>query len=138
MCLLFFFASRRRHTSCALVTGVQTCALPIYIVLDGPVEQLLIDALLLARDDEKGEDRDHCAVHRHRYRHLIERYAVEQDLHVLDAVDRHARLADIAADARMIAVIATVGRQVERDRQALRSEERRVGKEWVSTGRSRG
>src|SRR3546814_4296142 len=26
---LFFFSSRRRHTSCALVTGVQTCALPI-------------------------------------------------------------------------------------------------------------
>src|SRR3546814_4192751 len=34
MCLLvvFFFSSRRRHTSCALVTGVQTCALPIYHV----------------------------------------------------------------------------------------------------------
>src|SRR3546814_5022669 len=27
--LLFFFSSRRRHTRCALVTGVQTCALPI-------------------------------------------------------------------------------------------------------------
>src|SRR3546814_8789306 len=27
---LFFFSSRRRHTRCALVTGVQTCALPIY------------------------------------------------------------------------------------------------------------
>src|SRR3546814_1290488 len=26
---VFFFSSRRRHTSCALVTGVQTCALPI-------------------------------------------------------------------------------------------------------------
>src|SRR3546814_90173 len=26
----FFLSSRRRHTSCALVTGVQTCALPIY------------------------------------------------------------------------------------------------------------
>src|SRR3546814_16670255 len=26
----FFFSSRRRHTICALVTGVQTCALPIY------------------------------------------------------------------------------------------------------------
>src|SRR3546814_7881668 len=26
----FFFSSRRRHTRCALVTGVQTCALPIY------------------------------------------------------------------------------------------------------------
>src|SRR3546814_20994743 len=28
--LVFFFSSRIRHTSCALVTGVQTCALPIY------------------------------------------------------------------------------------------------------------
>src|SRR3546814_5780256 len=28
--VLFFFSSRRRHTRCALVTGVQTCALPIY------------------------------------------------------------------------------------------------------------
>src|SRR3546814_21035045 len=28
--VLFFFASRRRHTRCALVTGVQTCALPIW------------------------------------------------------------------------------------------------------------
>src|SRR3546814_7502300 len=27
--LLCFFSSRRRHTRCALVTGVQTCALPI-------------------------------------------------------------------------------------------------------------
>src|SRR3546814_1871370 len=32
-CFLFFFASRRRHTRCALVTGVQTCALPILAVL---------------------------------------------------------------------------------------------------------
>src|SRR3546814_7947931 len=29
MDLLIFFSSRRRHTRCALVTGVQTCALPI-------------------------------------------------------------------------------------------------------------
>src|SRR3546814_16484190 len=31
MCVvvIFFFSSRRRHTRCALVTGVQTCALPI-------------------------------------------------------------------------------------------------------------
>src|SRR3546814_6145261 len=27
----FFFSSRRRHTRCALVTGVQTCALPIVV-----------------------------------------------------------------------------------------------------------
>src|SRR3546814_8420484 len=29
--LCFFFSSRRRHTRCALVTGVQTCALPIFM-----------------------------------------------------------------------------------------------------------
>src|SRR3546814_3334982 len=29
--LFFFFSSRRRHTRCALVTGVQTCALPISV-----------------------------------------------------------------------------------------------------------
>src|SRR3546814_8233164 len=28
-CAYFFFSSRRRHTRCALVTGVQTCVLPI-------------------------------------------------------------------------------------------------------------
>src|SRR3546814_7602138 len=28
--VFFFFSSRRRHTRCALVTGVQTCALPIF------------------------------------------------------------------------------------------------------------
>src|SRR3546814_9738821 len=30
--VFFFFSSRRRHTRCALVTGVQTCALPIWLV----------------------------------------------------------------------------------------------------------
>src|SRR3546814_10917447 len=29
--MVFFFSSRRRHTRCALVTGVQTCALPVYL-----------------------------------------------------------------------------------------------------------
>src|SRR3546814_15201380 len=29
MFFCFFFSSRRRHTRCALVTGVQTCALPV-------------------------------------------------------------------------------------------------------------
>src|SRR3546814_16857869 len=31
---VFFFSSRRRHTRCALVTGVQTCALPIWHLPD--------------------------------------------------------------------------------------------------------
>src|SRR3546814_1138405 len=47
--LVFFFSSRRRHTRCALVTGVQTCALPIYLQLHSishgviNLEQLAID-----------------------------------------------------------------------------------------------
>src|SRR3546814_4702169 len=37
-CCFFFFPSRRRHTRCALVTGVQTCALPISIALPADIE----------------------------------------------------------------------------------------------------
>src|SRR3546814_1603432 len=38
--MCFFFSSRRRHTRCALVTGVQTCALPIYVgSCDGNMEE---------------------------------------------------------------------------------------------------
>src|SRR3546814_6131820 len=35
MYFLVFFSSRRRHTICALVTGVQTCALPICVIAIG-------------------------------------------------------------------------------------------------------
>src|SRR3546814_2143449 len=38
---VFFFSSRRRHTRCALVTGVQTCALPICSLLGAHGEDLL-------------------------------------------------------------------------------------------------
>src|SRR3546814_3573674 len=56
----FFFSSRRRHTRCALVTGVQTCALPISVaawhgdgadildLLTGESQRLPFDALVLA------------------------------------------------------------------------------------------
>src|SRR3546814_5330864 len=46
--LFFFFSSRRRHTRCALVTGVQTCALPICVAIeidhqvDDPVVAILV------------------------------------------------------------------------------------------------
>src|SRR3546814_15978945 len=36
----FFFSSRRRHTRCALVTGVQTCALPISRPAESSAEAL--------------------------------------------------------------------------------------------------
>src|SRR3546814_8585426 len=41
MCMvMFFFSSRRRHTRCALVTGVQTCALPISLAFHGITDQM--------------------------------------------------------------------------------------------------
>src|SRR3546814_10898950 len=40
MVVCCFFSSRRRHTRCALVTGVQTCALPISPFQSGAVGQL--------------------------------------------------------------------------------------------------
>src|SRR3546814_5027504 len=44
---LFFFSSRRRHTRCALVTGVQTCALPISLpeLRTGTSAELRIEAV---------------------------------------------------------------------------------------------
>src|SRR3546814_1994845 len=52
--LFFFFSSRRRHTRCALVTGAQTCALPIfthrrggsYLVMEGPQFSSRAESLL--------------------------------------------------------------------------------------------
>src|SRR3546814_17779336 len=35
--MCFFFSSRRRHTRCALVTGVQTCSLPIFSAYAAPL-----------------------------------------------------------------------------------------------------
>src|SRR3546814_10465429 len=82
--LLFFFSSRRRHTRCALVTGVQTRALPIF------------DATL----------------------ELIDNPHVE-----------HSRLMELFHGPDL----ATGGHIID----SARSEERRVGKECVSTCRSR-
>src|SRR3546814_6785173 len=45
MCVLFF-SSRRRHTRCALVTGVQTCALPISMTPVLVLDQFDPDPLL--------------------------------------------------------------------------------------------
>src|SRR3546814_6588653 len=83
--IFFFFSSRRRHTRCALVTGVQTCALPISASVD---PQALKGAVSYDT---------HYAVKQHE-----------------DQTLRH-----------------------DEGRRAKRSEERRVGKECVSTCRSR-
>src|SRR3546814_18981974 len=93
-----YFSSGRRHTSCALVTGVQTCALPIY-----PAFGLLPD--LRAGRALVGE--------------RVLRVPVLVGL-------EGAR--DVTGKARRDRVVALGG---------FRSEERRVGKEWVSKCRSR-
>src|SRR3546814_1407524 len=59
--MVLFVSSRIRHTICALVTGVQTCALPIYAMADNSplrktvakyVDQAMLDAI--AAEHEKG------------------------------------------------------------------------------------
>src|SRR3546814_3318655 len=53
---MFFFSSRRRHTRCALVTGVQTCALPI----SGDNNAYCQDNDLSWLQWDKVSDRDHA------------------------------------------------------------------------------
>src|SRR3546814_18225185 len=48
------FSSRRRHTRCALVTGVQSCALPIWVRLDFEVHGVLHTAVRVVRRTKTG------------------------------------------------------------------------------------
>src|SRR3546814_1584098 len=97
----FFFSSRRRHTRCALVTGVQTCALPILLACQSwdwqaifPVGQLPAKATIAAYPKF--------------VRQLVAKVAPAPHAHLKPQLALTAR-----------------------------SEERRVGKECVSTCRSR-
>src|SRR3546814_7328992 len=51
---VFFFSSRRRHTRCALVTGVQTCALPISLRNTSRYSRNSQSYILSQPDDSKG------------------------------------------------------------------------------------
>jgi len=91
------------------------------VILNGAREFFRRHTLFLGGGDEQREDRQHRAVHGHRHAHLVERDAGEQRAHVVDRVDRHAGHADVAGYARMIAIVAAMGGEVERHRQALLS-----------------
>src|SRR3546814_2520853 len=102
---LCFFSSRRRHTRCALVTGGQTCALPITIDMEtatifaaGFANSIPCGALLLVSDQPM----------------------------IPEGVKTEA--SDAKVSAEYVESHIKVG---------IRSEERRVGKECVSTCRSR-
>src|SRR3546814_2441259 len=102
LCVLFFFSSRRRHTSCALVTGVQTCALPI--CRGGKVA----DNAVAAMQQIEG--------------------SAQKIVDIVSLID------EIAFQTNLLALNASV--EAARAGEA-RSEESRVGKECVSTCRSR-
>src|SRR3546814_12648347 len=64
---VFFFSSRRRHTRCALVTGVQTCALPIDVgrgkgagvyYLGDDIDHMLSEATRVREDIQRGATRE--------------------------------------------------------------------------------
>src|SRR3546814_12997185 len=110
---LFFFSRRRRHTRCALVTGVQTCALPISSRSGGVM--WIPNNPIMKRDGIADSD---------------ERAATYLDAVLGDAVD-----APGATPARRRAYLREAPRLI--DFLLRRSEARRVGKECVSTCRSR-
>src|SRR3546814_2601309 len=104
----FFFSSRRRHTRCALVTGVQTCALPI--------SDVVRDALALY---EPPFTFDHGYIYD------------AKDRMVMDAHRRTNEAGHTSIEMR-VRGWGRIGYMPNG-----RSEERRVGKECVSTCRSR-
>src|SRR3546814_2569398 len=109
MCVFFFFfSSRRRHTRCALVTGVQTCALPI-----SPVNvQLSFVAMVTCPATASAP--------------LHVRWTSQ--VHMQNIFASH-RITSYSRRSRCRSFFHSVF--------ILRSEERRVGKECVSTCRSR-
>ena len=88
------------------------------VVLNRAAQLVRRNALFLRRRDVERPENDRRAVDRHRRRHLVERDAVEQHLHVGETRDGDARLADFTQRSRMIRVVAHQRREVECRRQS--------------------
>src|SRR3546814_10701966 len=119
----FFFSSRRRHTRCALVTGVQTCALPISTFNAEEALQLM-----------EREKVTLPVAWPHQWKQLEEAPNFSSvnlsSLHYVGPstpLGRHPTVSTDWSDP-----MAAYG-----NTETFRSEERRVGKECVSTCRSR-
>ena len=88
------------------------------VVLGRARDPVARHALLLGGGRVEREQDRRRRVDRHRRADLAERQAVEQDLHVGERADRDADPADLPRRLRRVRVVAHLGRQVERDRQA--------------------
>src|SRR3546814_17910579 len=115
MCV-FLFSSRRRHTWCALVTGVQTWALPIFTPVPG-----LAASLGYARSEMEVRSGPFAALGISGPTEVAQLGAEWQFLNRQDL--------QMPAALRMVRERSTL--------EALRSEARLVGTELVSTCRSR-
>src|SRR3546814_8176901 len=140
---VFFFSSNRRHTSCALVTGVQTLALPI----SPRRRRRSRGAAPSAHPDDHGRDVLRRDPARPRLRRRRPEPAGDRLGHRRWHVLRHPAHAVRGADRlylpgprpRLAGRCRARGRSAGAcgGRMTGRSEERRVGKECVSTCRSR-
>src|SRR3546814_13230990 len=128
-CFLVFFSSRRRHTRCALVTGVQTCALPISTRVEkspwhiNSIPSMFGMCILYVRrgfrEHEGGYDEQQDADSDRPDRRRPDGHAARPQRH------------------RECSFPARAHRRSARTFGQTRSEERRVGKECVRTCRSR-
>src|SRR3546814_15941643 len=133
--LLFFFTSRRRHTRCALVTGVQTCALPIYraalsvYARNADYHDLIKKRLkALARwlhDDLKAGVKVFVDTAPVMEKHLAEAAG-------LGWQGKHSNL--VSLDLGYWLFLGEVLTDLALEQDTARWEERRVGKEGVDTG----
>src|SRR3546814_14695113 len=113
----------RRHTRCALVTGVQTCALPIY-AMSAAMRDALYEALANALDDPS--------------RPAVLIQGAGKCFSTGGALAEFGTAHDLA-EAHAVRTLHSCARALDvlGSRGTVRSEERRVGKECVSTCRSR-
>src|SRR3546814_12349892 len=135
-CNVFFFSSRRRHTRCALVTGVQTCALPIFAdtIARGETPQrgdligcIMIDAGLRISREAITKKRKQ-PFERLRFGGMV---MSPEGMETI--IGPHA--VQIFKASLVMGVALDVVEEIARLRP--RSEERRVGKECVGTCSSR-
>src|SRR3546814_19941373 len=125
----FFFSSRRRHTRCALVTGVQTCALPILVLLDVWLQGSRLDGLDLL-DEIKRRDPSIPVLVISGHGHLDTAVAAIRR-GAADFIEKPFAAARLLLMVERATETARLKRGIASLRASVRTEARRVGKECV-------